>query len=250
MATTDRNRAPVLNILLRSIQVACGNKARFSTALALPTLLLVTIWATNWLFFEPAKDLTAWVVWSVYKIAFVIFAVACHRLVLVEAATSTFQFSFGVREVKFVSWAVAVYGIFYFIAAVPITVVMNLSTTSDALDSPEFFYYAQLLSSIPATYILARLCLVFPATAIDMKYGLSWSWAQTRGNGWRIFVIIGLYPWLISTVIWLVSRDEPTLIEQVFTALLYYVGLALEVFALSLTYKYMVAVDEPSTLNA
>ena len=202
------------------------------------------------MFFDQATDLTAWAIWAAYKVAFVVFAVTCHRLVLVEDATFTFQISFRLREVKFVGWAIAVYAIFYLIVSVPLTVTMNLPITSDAFDSSEFAYYAQFIFSIPATYILARLCLVFPATAIDMKYGLSWSWAQTRGNGWRIVVIVGLYPWLISTMIWLVSREDPMLIEQAFIAFLYYVGLALEVFALSLTYRAWVAVDEQGAFSA
>jgi hypothetical protein len=91
------------------------------------------------------------------------------------------------------------------------------------------------------------MCLVFPATAIDRKGGLQWSWDKTRGNGWRMAIVFGLYPWLIGSAIWLLSRDEPTMVEWALTAVLYYVGLAVQVFALSLTYKEVVAFGDQVT---
>jgi NDP-sugar pyrophosphorylase family protein len=49
------------------------------------------------------------------------------------------------------------------------------------------------------------------------------------------------------SAIWLLSRDEPTMVEWALTALLYYVGLAVQVFALSLTYKEVVAFGDQVT---
>ncbi len=52
-----------------------------------------------------------------------------------------------------------------------------------------------------------------------------------------MLVIVGLYPWLISILLWLIIRGDPSLIRQMITAFLYYIGLALEATALSLTFK-------------
>jgi hypothetical protein len=250
MGTSKRGKISVSRILTSSIVIAWQRREKFLTALALPTLLLVIIWALHWTFVDQSNLVIGWTVGSIYVAAFGIFAVTCHRLILVENQVAAFRLSVRTRELKFVGWLFVVYAIYYAISLAPLTVLMNSPIADDLVESPDSFYYAQILFSVPAMYILARLCLVFPATAIDKRLGLRWSWLRTRDNGWRIVIVIGIYPWIISTAIWLISREDATLVEQVLTALMYYVGLALEVFALSLTYKAVVAIDEEGALSA
>ena len=93
------------------------------------------------------------------------------------------------------------------------------------------------IASIPAIYVLARLSLAFPAAAIDKHSSLRWSWVRTRGNGWRIFVVVGLFPWLAEMVFGLLWREDATIPEQVLLSILAYVGLSIGIVALSFTYK-------------
>jgi hypothetical protein len=81
---------------------------------------------------------------------------------------------------------------------------------------------------------------VFPAKAIDEKANIKWSWEMTRNNGWRMFVIVGFYPWLLGMLIWLVWRNEASIFEDVIFSLLTLLTLVLEVIALSFTYKELV----------
>lgn len=67
---------------------------------------------------------------------------------------------------------------------------------------------------------------------------------MTRDNGWRMVVVIELYPGLINTLIWLISRSEATVMEETIIAMLYYVCLAVEIFALSLAYKALVTLTD------
>lgn len=104
-------------------------------------------------------------------------------------------------------------------------------------ESTNLYQYLNLISSIIATYVIARFCLVFPATAIDVETGLMWSWNTTHRNGWRTAIVIGLYPHLIAITIGLLVREGSTLLEQIVIVILCYIGLAIEIFALSLTFK-------------
>ena len=98
------------------------------------------------------------------------------------------------------------------------------------------------LICIPGLYLLGRVSLLFPAKAIDEKIDLKKSWEITKNNGWRIFVIIGFYPWILGMIIWLVwGREEASLFEDVISSLLTVLILALEVVALSFTYKELVS---------
>lgn len=152
------------------------------------------------------------------------------------------------RELRFTAWILVTCLIFYSIEWALLTVAVNLPMPIDLMGSSRSRYYTTLFLSIPATYIFARLSLVFPATALNKKTGLKWSWEKTCQNGWRMVVIVGLYPWLISNIIWLFSRSQSTPFEQTLVALLYYAGSALGVFALSLTYKEII--DEAGVLSA
>ena len=54
-----------------------------------------------------------------------------------------------------------------------------------------FFYVVVIF---PFYYIFGRWVLVFPAIAIDQEPELGWSWKQTKGNSWRMFILVGFLP--------------------------------------------------------
>ena len=217
------SKLPVFKILLGSMLYSWENKERVSKSIALPTLILVAIWAGQVIFAEAIREISTWIVLPFYLVGFTIFAVTCHRLVL--------------RELIFTGWLLVIYFTFFLVQTIPLTILLNLPSVKQVIDLGDVIYFGSLAASLPAMYVLARLCLVFPATAIDKVPSLKWSWRATRRNGWRIAVVVGLYPWLLNLSIWLFLRDEATFVERAILALLYYFVLAVGIFALSLTYK-------------
>lgn len=219
----------------------------------MPTLLLVSAWALTILFTQEIKEVGPWVVWLLYLFylsAFSIFAVTCHRLILTEDEKHLFSISFALRQLKFAGWFVVVY-IIYNLAKIAVSItLLKFGIDPGAINSSGTLHAITVISSTPAMYIMSRLSLVFPATAVDTNVGLKWSWEGTRHNGWRMVVIIGLYPGLISTLLWLVSREATTAIEQAIIGLFYYLGAAVEIFALSLTYKEIAGLHAEDTLTA
>jgi len=243
-------RLPVIRILAGSILISWREKGRFSSALALPTLLLVMVWALHTVFQEEIRGISPWLPMPFYLIAFSIFAVTCHRLILMEHEKSPFRISLYTREIRFVSWLILVYGLYFLVLMVITGFAINLPGGTYLVDITDKVYSPTQLLYIPAMYIFARLSLVFPATAIDEKAGLGWSWVNTRRNGWRLVVIVGMYPWLTNSLISLLSREGATILEQTMTGLLYYAGCAQGVFALSLSYKYIITGPDRNAFGA
>jgi hypothetical protein len=94
-----------------------------------------------------------------------------------------------------------------------------------------------LVAKIPALYLFARLCLVFPATAVDRRVNLKWAWRLTENNGWRLVLIVAVLPWIISQVVSVLYRSGASAIETVALSFLGTVLFAVEVAALSLSYR-------------
>ena len=93
------------------------------------------------------------------------------------------------------------------------------------------------IGAVIGTYLFARLALVFPATAIDARTSLVKAWRQTRGNGWRMVVIVGVLPWAFGYLAGLVTGDEPGIVIAVLVTVFATAFLAVEISALSLSYR-------------
>jgi hypothetical protein len=105
-------------------------------------------------------------------------------------------------------------------------------------DSVELKWTEQAVR-VALLYFLARLCVMFPATAVEKRPApdLSWAWQLTRGNGWRLMIVVGALPWLFSLLIGAVYRSEATTFEWVLVGLLGMALLAVEIAAVSISYR-------------
>ncbi len=100
------------------------------------------------------------------------------------------------------------------------------------------------IATIPSAYVLGRLSPVFPATAIDQNESLKSAWDMTRGNGWRMLIVVGLLPWIIGVATSLLLRTGASIIEVTVITVLTYLLLVVEVVALSLAYKELVGIRD------
>ena len=250
MVGASQEKIPVFKILTWSVWTAWTNKGRFSAALALPILLYFAVLAVDWIFLDPTNVATAWVVWFAYMATYAIFAITCHRLILVPDQVPAYRLTLTIREAKFFGWYAAVTAICFLIGLAAWGVLFNLPIVSDLLQLPGIILYSQVLILIPAFYVFVRLSLIFPATAVDAKWGLRKAWRMSRGNVWRMAAIVVVIPGVFSAIGWLISREEAGLIEQVFTDLLFYACFAVEVFALSFAYKAVLSRHEEGTAGS
>lgn len=138
-----------------------------------------------------------WVLALVHWAIFALFAVIVHRLVLVPDADRHRPAlpHWTRREARFFIALLGVGALMAVVGAaivlVPGTVLANLKFDAAVGLIPE-------LARLPRMYVLGRLCLVFPAIALDRPVDLRWSWRLTKGHGARLFILVGLLPWVIA----------------------------------------------------
>jgi hypothetical protein len=118
-------------------------------------------------------------------------------------------------------------------------IAANLPGTTEST-SIERMRYAEYAAKVAYWFFFARLCLLFPAIAVDEEANLAQAWDRSRGNGWRLFVVICVLPLCVSQAIGYLYRDAATLIEYLLLTALGTVLIAVEVAALSLSYRQLV----------
>jgi hypothetical protein len=103
---------------------------------------------------------------------------------------------------------------------------------------PEWFTeWGMHVVKIPALYVFARLCVLFPAAALDRNPTLRWAWDLTRRNGLRLMVVVGVLPWLFSNLVYYLYRDDATRVEWVALTVAAVALFAVEIAAVSISYR-------------
>lgn len=181
-----------------------------------------------------------WAVWAASCILWILFAVTCHRLVLLELREADVAVvpGWGLRESLFLVWLVVSGAIILAVVLGALTIVGNTIglISHDLLEA-----ITNPIAKVVGTYLFARMALVLPATAIGVRSTLLKSWRQTRGNGWRMVVIVGVLPWAFDYAVSLVFGDDPGVARALFVSALGTVVLAIEISLLSLAYRELSA---------
>ena len=53
---------------------------------------------------------------------------------------------------------------------------------------------AGLLYALILSYLLGRLCIIFPSIAVGERLTLEQTWKMSENNGWRIIILLGFIP--------------------------------------------------------
>ncbi len=103
-----------------------------------------------------------------------------------------------------------------------------------------------LILSIGGAYIWARLTLLFPSTAVDHRMSFGECWIFTRGNGWRLLLVIFFVGIPIGALISSIENflgQFDSLSENLLVALVnqtfVFVGFSVCVSALSISYRFL-----------
>ncbi|HJT61976.1 MAG TPA: hypothetical protein VJ797_09870 [Burkholderiales bacterium] len=227
----------------QALLVPWRRRSDFAWALAVPLALLAGL-SLAWYFAEAMlRQVQGWwlfvLYWGVFAAFFTLFAVTCHRLVLVPSGRvrSIQSPRWSARESRFLFWVLTLWIVYLVVWWLAMLVSANLLPTDEVAG---WLKVIESVASVPALYLIARLSLVFPATAIDRPAGLRWAWRTSRGNGWRLVVVVTVLPWLMSHLVGLLYRDEATAAEIVLLTVLGTALFALEIAALSVAYRELV----------
>jgi hypothetical protein len=145
----------------------------------------------------PADPAASMIAGLVMLFPYTLFAVAWHRLVLLgPPAAPSWSLRFERRHWRFVGLLVALYVLMYLSAGAALAVIGLISSAMQ-----ESAGGGLLLSLVVIAVVLlamtsyVRLTFVFPATAVDERFGFQEAWRVTKGCGFRllaIFVMVGL----------------------------------------------------------
>lgn len=217
----------------------------FVKALAIPLAVLTAV-IQGWRYFwEQLPAWGNWLAWSTYGLVFVLCVVTTHRLALLNVPLIQIPYlpKWTWRETRFCLRMLAILLSCAVAAYLLLTLMAALSTRLiDAPDEKNFFWI-QLVLKLPVLYLFARFSLIFPATAIDRKVSFKWAWEQTRGNGWRLVLIVTSLPWIFSHIVGFLYRDEASIFEVLILTILTGALFMIEVVALSLSYRELTQDD-------
>ncbi len=169
--------------------------------LSIPMLLFVLIWTLASRMPPEAPDAIKLLFVGLEFMLFSLFSVACLQVFL-QGSNVAPRFGvmrWGRRESRFLLALIALY-IVITLTAVALTTVAGVIATNFVLLEVETLRWLFYLSLIPTLYILARLFLLLPAAAIGNRLKPAEAWHLTNGNGWRLAVVLGGFPWLLVVV--------------------------------------------------
>jgi hypothetical protein len=243
----------IATILLGAFILPWWHRRTLFKALAAPGIALVSI-DVVWQAFggslsETGFQAAFWATWIARSLLWLLIAVTVHRVILLRIEPDevpTFP-EWGRRETLFLGYVVAVYA---FATASAFVAGIAFFTPIGLVSAELFVEFAfRYAAAAIATYVLARLAVVFPATAIDRRITLGDAWSLTRGNAWRMMVIVGALPWSFSYLRYAVYGEDPSMILVVLVTAVATVFLTVEIAALSLAYRELSA-EPPPVISA
>jgi len=230
---------PLAEIVRQAFRLPWERRSDFIRGLALPALAIVAIRVGSWLAGEMTSAM-AWATAIAYGAAWVLFAVACHRLVLLDLRGNSVPRVPGWSrpETIFALSAVLVCAtvmVVVTVATLPVVIAVSLISQPlwDSLNHP--------FGAVVGTYIFSRMAPVLPAAAIGERVNLPEMWRRTRGNGWRLAFVVGVLPWALAYASQVSAGDEPGVAIGIATTALSVALMAVEISALSIAYRFLTA---------
>ena len=208
-------RLSIFKTLAGAFLIPWWNARLFARSLALPVIgALIVFFAVRAL---PEEISDGWIGTGLSVAGFALFsalfAVTCHRLVLLPTAhkDQAFQLDAHWRVIRFVLWVVGLSVLeglisFPFSAAMTWfinTFLIDQGATGNAPPTEELSALSVLLtlSTLPAVYFIARVSLVLPSVTVDRPLSLGTAWVLTKGNGWKMAAIVFLFPWFLFNIV-------------------------------------------------
>lgn len=247
--TTQLN---IAKVALGAFLIPWWNRGGFARALAVPLFVLVTLVLCWYYTRNHLSESVNWLFFVVYWAGFASFAVTCHRLVLLDPTVVASQAipGWSWRETRFFLWMIGVWLICAVMAWGLAMLSANIWMLRVGELSPTRIEWMVFVVKVPAFYLFARFCLVFPATAVDRKVDLKWAWRLTANNGWRLVLLVGVLPWVISYAIGLLYRDEASFVEVIVLTCVSSALFAVEVAAISLSYRELTQSEGSQSIAA
>jgi hypothetical protein len=229
--------------------------AAFVAATGVPLLLIIAItliWLSGSLTTENQASL--WCLMLAYYGLFAWLAVRCHRMVLGALDVPDHSSGDAVKRVAKYFGALAAGSIAKSAGAllligslllvsvgfsryVPATANMPLQPPAPDPDIQRMIDLLAYVVQIPFFYLLARLSPMLPALALGREWSPAAAWQISRGNGWRLVLVVFLLPWAFHGAVGVAAAGPRGSLLVACLAIATAVFAALGIIALSLAYR-------------
>jgi hypothetical protein len=251
-SAAEFRKLPLRSVIWGAFSLSWQNRAALFRAAAFPMLAVIGV-SLFWDFLTWGDGFLAQLTPQIfYIVALSWLAVTVHRLVLLDEAStqSHFDASNGNRVSVYVLAFTAI-GILFLASKTVLYNGIGIATgiTYVAVGSEPKLVARSWLgwgSTIVSLWVIARLVLVLPSIAVDKGLRVSDAWRRSRGNAWRLAVVYGVLPWALSSLRWLLYRDEGSNFELALIIILGSLIAVVEIVALSLSYAALTASEQPA----
>jgi len=236
---------PVVETIRAALLLVWQRRFMLIRALAVMGVALTAIDFAQRYFLRSTGSL--WVAWLgivVSWFAYTLFAVTCHRIVLLgETSVPRYGLlSWTSRETRFFGWG-ALLSVFCLIALVPLGILAWVVGYFADIPFKGYERYWVYLWGVPLVYGFARLAVLFPATAVGERRNTDWALATTAGNGWRIVFATILAPAIPGLALNALPYEDNFLLDFLLK-LLDYAFVAIGIAALSLSFRFLSSPEE------
>ena len=149
--------------------------------------------------------------------------VSCHRVFILNETITDWltPIKFGMRELRFVGVLIVV-SILCFLIMIPFALIFVPIVTS-AVDPAEnnvlLAALALNIAYLPVFYVSSRWALLFPAAATDDVNDVGWAWKFTEGNGFQLFLLVGILPFVVGILMSLLPNSDLVIVQAVYLAI-------------------------------
>ncbi len=243
---------PVIRVIYTAIYFVWSKRARLLRSLFIPAIAIFAlekfVFLYNRMLTEPSfwgSMLGSWFYVAIQSLPYILFAITCHRLVILgdDGVPHFGLFKWTKRESWYLGWFLVISIICMLLAfAINSYFVLKLVNSVEAgasVESVQSKWRLIYLVYVPILYVFCRLSVLYPAIAVDREVTAHWAWGLSRQNGWRLTLIVGFLPWGVSFLMQYLFRENATFAEYMLLKLLGLMLLAVEIVALSFSYKHL-----------
>jgi hypothetical protein len=242
-------------ILWDAFALPWAHRVSLFRATGIPLLAIVACFLIfNSALSEPQSP-ARWGLYFLYLVAVSWLAIIVHQLVLLDSpvSNSLLERQAALKLSKFVLalagvWVLRTGAILIIIGGLMGVLLPHyVPAGSPRPELPVSMDSISLLASIMASWLIARISFIFPAIAIGRKADLADAWRESRGNGWRLAIVVGVLPWALDRLTDFLYRNGATTVEYGLLVVVSAVFIVVQVVALSLSYAALTTPAPPPT---
>jgi hypothetical protein len=235
------------SILLQAFVLPVRNIDQVVRQTGVPLALLIGFGLASAFAAASGSRAWAWTLLVAYLLATTLLAVNTHRMVLMESPGSPLHFDApAIRRLGlFALIGTALWMLYHYLRLIVISLTLLFTQSryvpageappTPATDPQIFIGHVDLGVSAALFLVIGRLALLLPAAALDRRLTVPGVWRMTRGNAWRLAIVVGALPWSLD---WLLGQVElANAAEWAAMQIAVALTLLVEVVAVSLAYR-------------